>query len=141
MAKKKKYQPKDFDQSTQRARANRKRLSKPEIYCDAILKMLGLNYIFQFVVRIPYDYYIVDFYIPDASLVIEIDGPEHDNKRLEDTVRENEIRQKLKVDFVRFTNKFVLSHPLDVLIAIKDRLSLTDERLENMISDLMTKIH
>ncbi len=49
--------------------------------------------------------YIVDFYIPKADLVIEIDGDSHFT---EDGIREDQIRtaelNRLNLRFLRFTN-------------------------------------
>ena len=48
--------------------------------------------------------YVVDFYIKEIGLAIEIDGSVHDSNNLEDGLRQARI-EKLGVRFVRFTNK------------------------------------
>jgi len=53
--------------------------------------------------------YVVDFYIKDIGLAIEIDGSNHDNNILEDGIRQARI-EKLGVQFVRFTNEEVNYH-------------------------------
>jgi len=61
--------------------------------------------------------YVVDFYIKEIGLVIEIDGSSHDNKELEDGIRQGRI-EKLGVTFIRFSNeqvKYNLSKVLEKL--------------------------
>ena len=53
--------------------------------------------------------YVVDFYIKDIGLAIEIEGSSHDNNILEDGIRQARI-EKLGVQFVRFTNEEVNYH-------------------------------
>ena len=61
--------------------------------------------------------YVVDFYIKEIGLVIEIDGSSHDNKELEDVIRQGRI-EKWGVTFIRFSNeqlKYNLSNVLEKL--------------------------
>ena len=51
--------------------------------------------------------YIVDFYCPVKKIIIEVDGGQHyDSGKLveEDLVRENYLKNVLKLNIIRFTN-------------------------------------
>ncbi len=62
--------------------------------------------------------YIVDFYCKKLRLVIEVDGSYHDQRKREDTLRENELRQK-GYAILRFSNADVLDSPRAVIARIK----------------------
>ena len=67
------------------------------------------------------DRYIVDFYCPEARLVIEVDGPIHEFTQDEDTQRQLKLEERgLRV--LRFTNDQVLSELKDVLSEIAESL-------------------
>jgi len=68
--------------------------------------------------------YVVDFYIKDIGLVIEIDGSSHNNNVLEDGKRQGRI-EELGVTFVRFTNEQII-HTLPAVL----------EELESIIFDM-----
>jgi very-short-patch-repair endonuclease len=55
----------------------------------------------------PIDRFIVDFYCAEARLVIEVDGPIHDDQREQDTVREGFLNSA-GFRILRFTNEQVL---------------------------------
>ena len=40
-----------------------------------------------------YRYYIADFYIPEADIIIEVDGKFHDNQKQHDKMRTKEIQE------------------------------------------------
>ncbi len=60
-------------------------------------KMLGL----EFHRQVPLDNFIVDFYCHELHLAIEIDGHSHNDKMLEDEVRQNRL-ESLGVRLLRF---------------------------------------
>ncbi|RRO22835.1 endonuclease domain-containing protein [Flavobacteriaceae bacterium 14752] len=62
--------------------------------------------------------YVIDFYIKDIGLAIEIDGKIHDNNVVEDGVRQARI-EKLGVKFIRFTNDEIEHNLPDVLNRLK----------------------
>jgi len=49
----------------------------------------------------PIDEYVVDFFCPELSLAIEVDGESHDGKLEKDSERQREI-EALGVRFLRF---------------------------------------
>ncbi|MBZ9627323.1 endonuclease domain-containing protein [Psychroflexus sp. CAK57W] len=63
--------------------------------------------------------YIVDFYIKDIGLAIEIDGSSHDNNTLVDGLRQARI-EKLGVNFVRFTNDQITHNLPKVILQLKE---------------------
>ena len=64
--------------------------------------------------QVPILDYVVDFYVKEIGLVIEIDGSSHHNRFLEDSQRQHRI-EKLGVRFIRFTNKEVTENLSSVL--------------------------
>jgi len=74
--------------------------------------------------QVPVLDYVVDFYIKDLGLAIEIDGGIHKNHSLEDGLRQARI-EKLGVKFIRFTNE-----------EIENKLPSVIENLKNTISEL-----
>ena len=101
------------------------RITKPEqIFKDA-LSCLDIKYNFQKIFIVNDKGYIVDFYLPDYLMVIEIDGDNHyeniqdqkDQKRTEDLLSLNKI-----IHVLRFDNQDVLSMQIDEIkreLAIK----------------------
>ncbi|MCC7447509.1 MAG: DUF559 domain-containing protein, partial [Anaerolineae bacterium] len=63
--------------------------------------------------------YVADFYCNEGSLIIELDGPIHDQQREADQVRQADIEQ-LGYRVLRFTNEQVDHHLESVLITILD---------------------
>lgn len=68
------------------------------------------------------DRFIVDFFCPEAALIIEVDGPVHDQKIEPDRDRE-EILKALGFRILRFTNDQVLHHMDQVIQQIMDMLA------------------
>ena len=71
--------------------------------------------------------YVVDFYIKELGLAIEIDGSIHDNNSLEDGLRQTRI-EKLGVKFVRFTNEQITN---DLTTVLKDLKKIITEMKNN----------
>jgi len=60
--------------------------------------------------------YVVDFYCSDLRLVVEVDGPVHDERRCDDEAREADLRCA-GAEVVRFSNDAVL-HRLDEVLPV-----------------------
>ncbi|MBM3933762.1 MAG: endonuclease domain-containing protein [SAR202 cluster bacterium] len=65
------------------------------------------------------DRFIVDFYSPEAKLVLEIDGPIHDTQQEQDEIRQD-ILESLGFTILRFTNEDVLENIDAVLKKISE---------------------
>jgi very-short-patch-repair endonuclease len=63
------------------------------------------------------DRFIVDFFCRAAALIIEIDGPIHEQQAEQDQERQ-QLLTELGFQFLRFTNDQVLHHLEDVLSQI-----------------------
>lgn len=89
------------------ARENRKNATLAErvLWENVRNKLLGVRCLRQHVIGD----YIVDFYIPDSKLVIEVDGGYHAEReqREDDAVRE-EFLNKMGYRVIRFSNEKVL---------------------------------
>jgi very-short-patch-repair endonuclease len=62
---------------------------------------------YKFRRQIPIDRYIVDFVCMDARLIVELDGPTHEEREAEDAAR-TEVLQQLGYVVIRFPNDEVL---------------------------------
>ncbi len=71
----------------------------------------------------PVDEYIVDFYCPTLSLVIEIDGSSHDPKLEQDRQRQARL-EELGLTVIRFLDREVKTNLAGVLQALKQRFGL-----------------
>jgi very-short-patch-repair endonuclease len=77
---------------------------------------------FRFRRQQPIGAYIVDFFCPEASLVIEIDGGQHDVNQARDAVRTRWLEaQGYRV--IRFWNNDVLANTEGVVVAIREVLA------------------
>jgi very-short-patch-repair endonuclease len=80
----------------------------------------GLRFEFQYILF----GFIVDFYFPESSMAVEIDGKIHDNQ-VGDDARRSQILGAKDIAVYRFTNEHVLKDSADVLQII---LSLANKR-------------
>jgi very-short-patch-repair endonuclease len=64
--------------------------------------------------------YIVDFYCAELCLIVEVDGPVHDQLRPDDEAREAHLR-RAGAEIVRFSNEAVLYALHDVLAVLARR--------------------
>jgi len=78
---------------------------------------------FKFRRQVPIDRYFADFACWDAKLVVELDGPTHDDRELHDLVR-TEALQRCGYRVLRFDNEVVLADPGGVAEAIGAALRL-----------------
>ena len=65
---------------------------------------LGAKFRRQHAIR----HYVVDFYCPSASLVVEVDGPIHEYRLKQDAARDRELKEK-GYQVLRLSNDHVLS--------------------------------
>ncbi|MEE8434370.1 MAG: endonuclease domain-containing protein, partial [bacterium] len=71
----------------------------------------------------PLDRFIVDFFAPENRLIIEIDGPIHNNSREEDLARQSHLEQ-MGYRFIRFTNDEVIQNIVKVLGEISESVKI-----------------
>jgi very-short-patch-repair endonuclease len=75
------------------------------------------------------DNYIVDFYCPKLSLVVEIDGSTHDSLEAKDYDRERtELLEKYNLKVIRFKNEEVETEFDRVCLMIMDELRKKDTK-------------
>ena len=67
------------------------------------------------------DRFIVDFFAPELQLIIEIDGPIHDNLKAEDQARQSHLEQ-MGYRIIRFTNDEVFENMDKVLEEISETI-------------------
>ena len=84
----------------------RKQATPAENEFRAHLAALGLPYRFQHGFFKP-RYRIVDFYLPEQNLIVEIDGGYHDRER--DRTRDSEFQKIYGIRILRLTNEQVLA--------------------------------
>lgn len=96
---------------TDSAKTNRAKLiqtaTKSERELIGFLKSEGIKYEFQKIFYYDSSYYIVDFYIPSAKLVIEVDGRYHDSsiQQRDDQLRTRRLKTICGVnELIRFAN-------------------------------------
>lgn len=78
---------------------------------------------FKFRRQVPIDRYFADFACWDAKLVVELDGPTHEDRELHDMVR-TEVLERCGYRVLRFDNEVVLADPGGVAEAIGAALRL-----------------
>ena len=73
--------------------------------------------------------YIVDFYLPDMSVILEIDGDRHKYKRDSDSVRDYVIKRQLGDDWevIRIKTEYLDKHADRLLSAIRRTLNARDK--------------
>ena len=104
-----------------------------ELKFASYLKELNIKYRFQKALGTNHfqAFRIVDFYIPKALIIFEIDGDYHNNisQEIRDFKRENEIlSRRQKLIFVRFSNNEVFNQSAKVKQIIKE---VYDNRINN----------
>jgi len=107
-------------QLKQRSRELRKNMTKAEtLLRNTYLRVLHVSVLRQK----PIDHYIVDFYIPSARLVIELDGDTHyvDDGQEYDRQRDS-VLQSYELKVLRFTNKEVYTNIDEVCAMIEKNI-------------------
>jgi very-short-patch-repair endonuclease len=84
----------------------KKSATPAEVRFKDFLATLGVPYRFQQGFYAPF-YRIVDFYLPDQNIAIEIDGACHDPEK--DSRRDEWFSRERGITVLRFTNKQILS--------------------------------
>jgi very-short-patch-repair endonuclease len=74
---------------------------------------------YQFARQKPIDHYIVDFYCPKLSLVVEIDGDSHRSKFRQDFERQRRL-ESAGFNFLRFQDREVKMDMPNVLRVIEN---------------------
>ena len=78
---------------------------------------------FKFRRQVPIDRYFADFVCWDAKLIVELDGPSHEDRELHDLVR-TEVLEQCGYRVLRFDNEVVLADPGAVAEAVGAALRL-----------------
>ena len=110
-------------QLVERAKTLRKNMTKAE-------KKLWYDYLRTFQFRVhrqrPIDNFIVDFYCPNLSLVIEVDGESHSTDLAQNYDRERtQILEGYGLTIIRFTNQEVLNDFEGVCATIEELIPPT----------------
>ncbi|MDB9305584.1 MULTISPECIES: endonuclease domain-containing protein [Cyanophyceae] len=110
-------------QLVERAKTLRKNMTKAE-------KKLWYDYLRNFQFRVhrqrPIDNFIVDFYCPNLSLVIEVDGESHSTDLAQNYDRERtQILEGYGLRIIRFTNQEVLNAFAGVCATIEELIPPT----------------
>lgn len=104
-------------QLTERAEYHRRNPTKAEaVFCK---KLHSMHLPVTIQRQIIFGYYIVDFYLPEWHLVIEIDGRSHVGREKQDAKRQSWLETEYGLRFLRFTNEHVTDCPGDVINQIK----------------------
>ena len=106
--------------ASHRARQLRKTATMAEVRLWSHLRRKQLDG-FRFRRQHPLGSFIVDFFCPEARLVIEVDGGQHTEDNAHDFAR-TEWLEARGYRVVRFWNSDVLSKTEDVLVAVLDAL-------------------
>jgi very-short-patch-repair endonuclease len=96
----------DIDLAIDYTENNRNYPTKSELIIKGKLERLGINFIFQYPVIIKNKLYILDFYLPDNKLYIEVDGSTHNSESAKryDNIRKQAINKELHIREVRIKN-------------------------------------
>ena len=91
--------------------------SSDEMVAAVILLQTGVDFEMNFKVG----KYIVDVYIPDWNIIVEIDGDRHESKYLQDSNRDAEIRRMIGAEWeiVRIPTAYIEQNPEKLPEAIK----------------------
>jgi cyclase len=106
--------------------ANAKHLRKNMTDAETILWMhlkKGINDL-KFRRHHPFGLYIADFYCHKAKLIVEVDGPIHNEK----DILEADLERQKKIErwgytIIRFTNQQVMNNPEEVIKIITEKIS------------------
>jgi type I restriction enzyme R subunit len=118
----------DFSGMLRRARKLRRAQTSAEEFLWSLLRNRQLAG-YKFRRQHQYGNYIADFYCHDAQLIVECDGPVHEENEQWQHDQEREYylsTQGLRV--IRFANTDILDHPEHVLEAIAHQLQTLRER-------------
>jgi very-short-patch-repair endonuclease len=94
----------------------RKNMTPAELVFWSVFKSSKLGVVVRR--QVPILDYVVDFYIKELGLAIEIDGDYHKDNTLEDGLRQDRI-EKLGVKIIRFSNEDILDNLPQVIEHLK----------------------
>lgn len=94
-----------------------KKQTEGEKKFKSYLKSLKIDYSFQKIFYIDNSFRIVDFFLPECNVVIEIDGGYHNNTKIKDIIRTGELERFGVQKVYRFKNE-----ELENSIATIDRI-------------------
>ena len=97
---------------------NRSTFSEKLLWSKIRRNSLGV----EFHRQVPIGDYIVDFYCHELMLAIEVDGTSHDEKLEYDKLRQRKL-ERLGVIMIRFDNKHINKHMMEVLRILADVIS------------------
>ena len=80
--------------------------------------MLSAGYDFELNYKV--GKYIVDMYLPDLKLILEVDGERHDNRQLQDSKRDTDLRRILgdEWEVIRIPTQYIEQNPLKIPDAV-----------------------
>lgn len=80
--------------------------------------MLSAGYDFELNYKI--GRYIVDMYLPDLKLILEVDGERHENRHLQDSKRDTELRRILgdEWEVIRIPTQYIEQNPAKIPDAV-----------------------
>jgi very-short-patch-repair endonuclease len=112
-----------------RADILRKNMTETELLLWKRLNAKQINHL-RFRAQHPIDKFVVDFFCPAKSLIIEIDGNIHSQSHVaeRDEGREIELK-KLGLTIIRFTNDEVLTRTDNVIARITLKVNEMDKNL------------
>jgi len=74
--------------------------------------------------QMPYDHYILDFYCPEAALVLEVDGGQHYSEEgSEQDILRDKYLQKRGLKVLRFSDRDVLTNIGSVMQRIYEEIA------------------
>ena len=112
---------------TREARKLASQLRKTMTPAEKVFWNAAINSKLGFVVRrqMPILDYVVDFYIKEFGIAIEIDGGVHQHNALEDGIRQARI-EKLGVLFIRFSNVQIFENLPSVIEELQHKIRELD---------------
>lgn len=101
------------------------RATPAELKFKELLDRSGVNYVFQKIIKRPNGkHFVVDFYIVEKNMVIEIDGPYHDWPEMQfNDLDRNQILRELGFKVKRLTNdqvERIYSQRMNTVCSTKD---------------------
>jgi very-short-patch-repair endonuclease len=125
---------KDIAESLRRERLNK--ATESEILFANILGRAGIKHKREHVLYPKKSFYIVDFYLPDSRLVIEIDGGYHsmEDQEIRDTIRTSNLINECGVsDVLRFENEELVNEKRIVEIIKMAISNAKDKKYRNLL--------
>ena len=105
-------------QAVQKHSADNPELYKSSHEMITAIIMLKAGYDFELNYKI--GKYIVDMYLPDLKLIVEVDGERHNNSQLKDSKRDTELRRVLGEEWevIRIPTQYIEQNPAKIPEAV-----------------------